>query len=304
MDNKYKYSEIFTSIQGEGEFTGSPTVWLRWFLCNMNCSGFGQKEPENPDTHILPYKDFDVSTVKRIKDLPVWDYGCDSSYSWAKKFKPLCPSHTAAEIADKLEDELKTFDNNPDGKFLLDNGRELKDVHMCMTGGEPMLKRTQFAQIDLLQEFEKRNNLPRFITIETNGTQSITDEFAQLIASYRVSGGDWFWSVSPKLLYTSGEKPKKAIKPEAVRMYQNISDHGQLKFVVGNRKKAWDELEERIDNFREAGVHWPIWIMPVGATIEAQSDDNMRAVVEETIRRGYNVSARIHCAIWGNKIGT
>ncbi len=303
MNKKYKYSEIFTSIQGEGFWTGTPTLWIRWFLCNMNCSGFGQKQPENSDTHILPYKEFDVSTVKSIEELPVWEFGCDSSYSWAKKFKSLCPSHTAIEIAKKLEDELRTFNNNPDGKFLLDNGRELKNVHFCMTGGEPMLKKTQFAQIDLLQELEKRNNLPRFITIETNGTQSITDELAQLIASYRISGGDWFWSVSPKLLYTSGEKPAKAIKPGVVKTYQDISDNGQLKFVVSNRKKAWDELEVRIDDFRKIGIHWPIWIMPVGATIESQSDDNMRAVVEETIRRGYNVAARVHAYIWNNEIG-
>jgi len=302
--NKYKYSEIFTSIQGEGEFTGRPTVWLRWFLCNLQCSGFGQDVPEDTSTHILPYKDFDISKIKRIQDLPVWNYGCDSSYSWAKKYKDLCPAHSAPQIADKLEDELKTFNNNEAGSFILNNGRELKDIHLCMTGGEPMIERTQLAQIELLQEFERRGNLPINITIETNGTQTITDEFVKLIASYVASGGDWFWSCSPKLLYTSGEKTMKAIKPEVVKEYQNVSDHGQLKFVVSNRPEAWEELEEAVDSFRDAGIHWPIWIMPVGATVEAQSDDDMRAVVEETIRRGYNVSARVHCYIWGNQIGT
>ena len=102
MSNKYKYSEIFTSIQGEGQYTGSPTVWLRWLLCNLQCSGFGQDVPEDRDSHILPYKDFDISTVKRIEDLPVWDHGCDSSYSWAKKFKDLCPAYTAVDIAKNL----------------------------------------------------------------------------------------------------------------------------------------------------------------------------------------------------------
>ena len=304
MSNKYKFSEIFTSIQGEGEFTGAPTIWLRWFLCNLQCSGFSQVSPELPETHILPYKDFDVSTVKKIEDLPVWETGCDSSYSWARKFKHLCPDRTVAEIADALEDELKKFDGNPEGKFLLNNGRELKDIHICMTGGEPMLARTQLGQVELLNEFATRENVPRRITIETNGTQSLTTEMTQLISSYVYSGGDWFWSCSPKLLYTSGEKPTKAIKPFVVKSYHDISKHGQLKFVVSNRTEAWDELEERIDDFREAGVTWPIWIMPVGATVESQSDDNMRAVVEETIKRGYNVSARVQAYIWGNKIGT
>lgn len=304
MENKYKYSEIFTSIQGEGEFTGVPTVWLRWFLCNLQCSGFGQEFPEKRSTHILPYKEFDISTVKRIEDLPVWEYGCDSSYSWAKKFRHLCPDHTARQIADKLEGELKTFRGNTDGSFILNNGRELKDVHLCMTGGEPMLERTQLAQIELLQEFEKRGNLPVNITVETNGTQVITDEFAQLIASYKRSGGDWFWSCSPKLRLTSGERAAKAIHPMTVKRYQDVSDHGQLKFVVCNQPEAWEELEETVDLFRNAGVHWPIWIMPVGATVEAQEDFDAVEVVEETIKRGYNVSARVHAYIWGNQIGT
>ena len=303
-NKKYRYSEIFTSIQGEGFYTGSPTIWLRWFLCNLQCSGFGQDVPEDDSTHILPYKDFDVSTVKRVEDLPVWETGCDSSYSWARKFKHLSPQLTAKELADRLEEELRKFTNNPDGKFLLNNERELKDIHFCMTGGEPMIKRTQLGQIELLHALADKVNLPRFITIETNGTQTLTDELARTISSFVASGGEWFWSCSPKLLYTSGEKPLKAIKPAVVKTYQDVSAAGQLKFVVSNRPEAWDEVEERIQDFRDVGITWPIWIMPVGATVESQSDDDTRAIVEETIRRGYNVAARVHCYIWGNQIGT
>ena len=301
---RYKYSEIFTSIQGEGNYTGRPTVWLRWFLCNFQCKGFGQEKPEDPETHILPYEDFDVSTVKTIQELPVWDRGCDSSYSWARKYRHLCPEGTAEEIAGSLEDELRKMHGNDAGKFALETPHGIKDIHFCMTGGEPMLPRTQLAQVELLKEFERRENLPRNITIETNGSQSIRDPLAELISSYVYSGGEWFWSVSPKLLYTAGEKPERAIKPAVVKTYQDISDTGQLKFVVSNRPEAWDELEERVGDFRNHGIHWPVWIMPVGATVEAQSDDDMRAIVEETIKRGYNVSARVHAYIWGNAIGT
>jgi 7-carboxy-7-deazaguanine synthase len=305
---KYRYSEIFTSIQGEGEFTGAPTIWLRWFLCNLQCPGFGQAQPENPETHILPYKEFDVSSIKRIEDLPVWDKGCDSSYSWAKKYKHLCHNDTAAEIVDKLEDELRKAKDNEEGKFtVIHEGRritEARDFHMCFTGGEPMMKKTQAAMMDVLLELERRKNIPRYITIETNGTQPLNDNLMQMIASFRLSGGDWFWSVSPKLLYTSGEEPSRAIKPEVVKHYQDVGPRGQLKFVVSNREEAWDELEEAVTKFRDAGVRWPVWIMPVGATVEEQSDDNTRAIVEETIRRGYSVAARVHCYIWGNQIGT
>ena len=35
VEKKYYYSEIFHSIQGEGHYTGVPTAWIRFFLCNL-----------------------------------------------------------------------------------------------------------------------------------------------------------------------------------------------------------------------------------------------------------------------------
>ena len=89
VEKKFYYSEIFYSIQGEGHYTGVPTAWIRFFLCNLQCNGFGQIDPTNPETYDLPFENFDVSSVKKVEDLPVWDKGCDSSYTWAKKFKQL-----------------------------------------------------------------------------------------------------------------------------------------------------------------------------------------------------------------------
>ena len=90
---KYYYSEIFRSIQGEGHYTGHPTMWLRYFGCNLECNGFGQKNPKDPSTFVLPYKNIDVSGFKKLEDLPVFTHGCDSSYSWSKKFKGLDTPH-------------------------------------------------------------------------------------------------------------------------------------------------------------------------------------------------------------------
>ena len=69
-EKKYYYSEIFHSIQGEGEYTGTPTAWIRFFLCNLQCSGFGQKDPTDPSTYELPFEDFDVDSVKRVETYP------------------------------------------------------------------------------------------------------------------------------------------------------------------------------------------------------------------------------------------
>ena len=36
-----RYSEAFYSVQGEGNFIGTPSVFLRSFGCNFRCQGFG-----------------------------------------------------------------------------------------------------------------------------------------------------------------------------------------------------------------------------------------------------------------------
>ena len=46
-----------------------------------------------------------------------------------------------------------------------------------------------------------------------------------------------FFSCSPKLFTVSGEQTKKAIIPEVVAEYREVSDGIQLKFVVGSQNK-------------------------------------------------------------------
>ena len=42
--HKIKVSELFYSIQGEGRYMGVPSVFLRTFGCNFECSGFGMEK--------------------------------------------------------------------------------------------------------------------------------------------------------------------------------------------------------------------------------------------------------------------
>ena len=132
------YSEIFKSIQGEGHYTGVPTVWLRMFGCNLECNGFGQDDPTNPDSYVLPYQDFDLIDIKNVEDLPVWKYGCDSSYSWSKKFSKIQKSGEPDEVA----------------KLLYDLMNDLR-THIAFTGGEPMMKAAQKNIVKKFGEMKK-----------------------------------------------------------------------------------------------------------------------------------------------------
>ena len=296
-ERKYYYSEIFHSIQGEGHYTGVPTAWIRFFLCNLQCSGFGQIDPTNPETYDLPFLDYDVSQVKRVEDLPVWEKGCDSSYTWAKKYKHLMGQETPQVLANKIVDVLKT-DSNPEGKFLhpVTNQRQ----HLCFTGGEPLMVTGQAASVGIYEELERQGNLPSSMTFETNGTQKLKDEFKDWVK--RINE-EVFFSCSPKLFTVSGEQTKKAIIPEVVAEYRELSKAGQLKFVVGSEQRQWDEMEGAIEKYKALGVDWPIWVMPVGAREEEQTA-TAGEVAKMAFQRGYNVAARVHVYLFGNAIGT
>ena len=296
-EKKYYYSEIFHSIQGEGQYTGVPTAWIRFFLCNLQCSGFGQIDPTNPETYDLPFLDYDVSQVKRVEDLPVWEKGCDSSYTWAKKYKHLMGQETPTVLANKIVDILKT-DSNPEGKFLHPVSKQKQ--HLCFTGGEPLMVTGQAASVGIYKELEKQGNLPSSMTFETNGTQKLKPEFKEWVKNINE---EVFFSCSPKLFTVSGEQTKKAIIPEVVAEYREVSDAGQLKFVVGSEQRQWDEMEGAIEKYRALGVDWPIWVMPVGAREEEQTA-TAGDVAKMAFQRGYNVAARVHVYLFGNAIGT
>jgi 7-carboxy-7-deazaguanine synthase len=332
----YKYSEIFgNTIQGEGHYTGVPTVWVRFWGCNFNCDGFGQDNPADPSSYILDYQTVDVSSIKRMEDLPVFNRGCDSSYSWSKKYAHLAHTGTPEQICDLLEGYLRS-PSNPEGKFLHPKSKQWS--HMAFTGGEPMMN--QNAIVDIMLEFARRGNMPKYVTVETNGTQKARDKFStyltgndehetSLEAGFEQSkqsffmafaqnlcaegltglppelkelqGIEWFWSVSPKL-YLSGEQWDDAVKPEVVAGYNQLSNKGQLKYVCDGSERAWAEVERATELYREAGIDWPVWIMPVGATVEGQAKV-AAMVAEEAVARGYNVAARVHAYLFKNVIG-
>jgi hypothetical protein len=158
--------------------------------------------------------------------------------------------------------------------------------------------------IEVIEEFKRRHNKPQYVTVETNGTRPITDEFAEWIEKEYTSkeNKEWYWSLSPKLWATAGEQSKKAIKPEVIGRYAEVSPVGQLKYVVNGTDESWREVEENTKLFREAGCNYPVWIMGVGGTYEGLVQTEA-TIADEAIRRGYYYTSRVHVHIYGNAIG-
>lgn len=301
--NLIKYSEIFKSIQGEGKYTGVPTIWLRLFACNLNCDGFGQANPTDPSTYHLPYKDIDAKRITMIEDIPVLKTGCDSSYSWAAKFKHLQHEETADTIVDKLVNLVDTSKIHPSINVA-------NSYHLCFTGGEPLLKANQKAVVDVLRSYKQNypNNLPTDITFETNGTQLITPELLTELKDSNV-----LLSFSPKLFSVSGEPAKRALKADIIAAnIKNLDEctDFQLKFVLNKNPVAWQEMEDFLDKLSIAlsdtlgrsSVRDYVYIMPVGADNDSQYDI-AGDVADMAVERGYKVSARVHAYLWNNPVG-
>jgi 7-carboxy-7-deazaguanine synthase len=298
---RVRYSEIFFSFQGEAELAGTPAVWLRFFGCNLNCHGFGQNDPTNPSTYTLPFENYNLDGVKSVNELPVWKFGCDSSYSWSSRYKHLAHDVDIPELASRLINENKSK-HNPEGLFTHPDTKQ--HTMMCFTGGEPMLQ--QQAMVEVMKEFHRRGNMPKIVTVETNATRSITNELREFITNfYRMGGEQWHWAMSPKLFSVSGER--NAIKPEIIVDYaRNTLSTSILKFVCNGTEENWKELDNHLSSLR---LHFgmsdfpTVWIMPVGATKEAQENPDIGDLCIEAMQRGFNVATRNHCFIFGNIIG-
>ena len=293
---KIRYSEIFHSVQGEGRWVGVPSVFFRTFGCNFHCHGFGQGRDKSKWLKLeeMPYNTQDISKIKHISDLPVVDIGCDASASWAARYKHLVSWDTIENISKEI------LSYTPENKWVCSTGQ---DIHLIITGGEPMLWQRELEQLIRQPAFNDLKN----ITFETNCTQVFKNGFDKFM--HGLTAGDYTkqpvhvtWSTSPKLSI-SGEQWDKAIRPEVAYEYTQIPNtHLYFKFVVMDEQDL-EEVDMARKAYADVGVDADIYLMPLGATAEGQAKTS-RQVAEICLKYGYKFSPRIHVDLFGNKWGT
>ena len=288
---KFRYTEIFYSVQGEGKFVGVPSVFLRMFGCNFTCQGFGMPKGELS----TEYLNVNPNDYHDLEELPLVKTGCDSYASWDNRAKHL----TTDTDVDGLVDALLA--TTPHGRWTEPNGQ---DVHLVITGGEPLLG-WQRLWPDLLSH-PKMEDLKN-VTFETNTTQLLRDNFASYIGSqnrFTVT-----FSCSPKLS-VSGELWSNAIKPEVAVGGMSISQSFiatsnsimYFKFVVADEMDV-QEVDDAVAEFRNAGIEVPVFCMPVGGC-ETEYMENRSKVAEVALSKGYRYSPRLHVDLFGNAWST
>ena len=282
--SKIKVSELFYSLQGEGRFVGVPSVFLRTYGCNFTCSSFGCA-PGKKSTGADEVAEI-VHMFDKFEDLPLVETGCDSYASWHPAFKHLSPTLTTDELVKKM------LALTPNNMWQQNNGN---DVHLVITGGEPLLG-WQRAYAELLSH-PGMSDLKN-ITFETNGTQELHADFKLYLIKWaqEVPGREVTFSVSAKLS-ASGEKWEDAIKPNIVASYQQYG-HAYLKFVVETEDHV-NEAVRAVNQFREGGFTGVVYLMPQGG-LQGSYEQNLRIIADICVERGFNLSPRLHCSIWGN----
>ena len=126
--------EHFYSIQGEGKYTGTPSLFLRFGGCNMKCEGFGCKETASDGTQVM---------------------GCDTVYAVNKEHF----SHSWVEII-KVQELLNILD-----LYELPGA-----VDIVLTGGEPLIYANDPIFVTFLNELHRNGHR---ICFETNGSLDV-----------------------------------------------------------------------------------------------------------------------------------
>jgi len=129
--------EHFYSIQGEGRYVGTPSLFFRFGGCNMKCEGFGCVEASSQGVEVL---------------------GCDTVYAVNKEH--FAHSWSAVEHAQTLLNVLELYDlPGP--------------VDIVLTGGEPLIYANDPIFVEFLEALVARGH---HITFETNGSLAVDFE--------------------------------------------------------------------------------------------------------------------------------
>ena len=126
--------EHFYSIQGEGKYTGTPSLFFRFGGCNMKCEGFGCVESAPDGTDVL---------------------GCDTVYAVNREHfsQNWIPITKAGELLNVLD------------LYELPNA-----VDIVLTGGEPLIYANDETFVKFLESLVENGHQ---ITFETNGSIAV-----------------------------------------------------------------------------------------------------------------------------------
>lgn len=152
---------------------------------------------------------------------------------------------------------------------------------VVISGGEPLNQQDRL--VPLVRGLVEAG---RTVEIETNGTRSPLPEL--------ISFGVRF-NVSPKLAH-AGDPRNRRVVPDALSALAEVP--GTIFKYVCRSIADLDEVASIAD---ECGAK-PVWIMPEGQDV-GELNRHLAELGDAVIERGWNLTTRLHVAVWGQKRG-
>jgi len=269
------------ALQGEGLYSGCPSIFLRVFGCNLRCSFGLNNDQMAKDSYINQIKKYTKDFPnKTLEELPTFGCFCDSYYAILPEYRKFSKEMSVDDIIEKII------------PFQF-NG--IHKEHLVITGGEPLLPQYQLFYIKLLSELEKMGL--RNVTFETNTTYNLEQEFIHFISETLININ---FSMSPKIK-SSGQERNKAWKPYIAEEYiQNAP--GWFKFVVKNEEDVYEVMEYLNYVNADYSDYTPVYLMPEGGTKE-EFDKYQKIVYNLSCEYGFRYSPRLHITAAGGGIG-
>ena len=213
---------------------------------------------------------------------------CDTYQTWANTPNKASKHQLRLLVPRETEEHRYTVDQVVEKllSFPWPKGRRPKVV---ISGGEPMLQQpgivavmTDPRLIDAHFEWE----------IETAGTIATIADLASL-----ADAGLLRFNISPKLA-SSGNELRVRRNLDALRELMTFQGSA-FKFVVCSLEDL-EEVDELVDL---VGMSLDsVFLMPEG-TRPDEIVHGMQDIVEDAIKRGYNLTTRMHTLIWGDERG-
>lgn len=260
--DEIEVADHFYTLQGEGTYSGKPAYFLRTQGCNLRC---GQPDFSEVD---------DMDSFEDVKSAESDDasWTCDTmttdSGGWL--------SGDTYEYSD-LEQEML------DEKSNLYQLLEDEQVHLVITGGEPLMR-----QEELTGFLDYIGAEDYFVEVETNATIKPEQEFDRFIDQY---------NTSPKLS-NSGNPSTIRYNEEVIEWFAE-QDNTYFKFVTANEKDTEEIMDEWVKEFPIDPEQ--VLLMPAGANQESLQE-RKREVAELAKEHGFQYSDRTHISIWDEMV--
>lgn len=229
-----RYSNIFASPFGWGPLSGTPTIYVEFFGCNLTCSKLN-----NPTGELIF-----VDTKDGNYDRNEFKRGCNARFSWHKDYLHSSKLGNTDSISDSI---LKLLGR---GGF-----KSRRPLNLCFTGGEPMLH--QGAIVEILQKLDRKCGLDGGrhafnVLIETNATVHMQVPFMEYLAKWKrttledhYSSREVYMLCSPKLSNT-GEDTLDTIKPSVISDILKWKFELCFNFAARHLNEDFDEIEAYI----------------------------------------------------------